>query len=196
MLPLAVSRSPLRPLWTMNESTTPGAADQSLDEDTVAELVKRADRAAKANINGDHRLYFSLFDHPDDYTLMPPNGGPTWHGFGLTDADIEEGGTFFAAGEAALEVEQTYVAGEPGGVGGYRAAARRGRRDAGTGLVAAAHAGVPPVRRPVGNRPPACRSAGPRDFDGAPRPAGSRREHPRRWVDMPLSLPAVLRRRS
>jgi len=95
----------------MNESTTPGAADQSLDEDTVAELVKRADRAAKANINGDHRLYFSLFDHPDDYTLMPPNGGPTWHGFGLTDADIEEGGTFFAAGDAALEVEQIYVAG-------------------------------------------------------------------------------------
>ena len=43
---------------------------------------------------------------------MPPNGGPTRHGFDLTDEDIAEGGTFFESGEAWLDVEQTYVSGD------------------------------------------------------------------------------------
>ena len=68
--------------------------------------------AAVAYISGNHRRYFALFDHGDDYSLMPPNGGPTYHGFDLTDEDIEEGGHFFVSGEAQLDVEQTYVSGD------------------------------------------------------------------------------------
>ena len=43
----------------------------------VTELIARMDDAADAYIRGDHRHYFSLFDHPDDYTLMAPDGGET-----------------------------------------------------------------------------------------------------------------------
>ena len=75
----------------------------------VDELLTRMDDAAKAYIRGDHRRYFELFDHGDDFSLMPPYGGPTRHGFALTDDDIAQGGTFFVSGEAFLDVEQTYV---------------------------------------------------------------------------------------
>ena len=43
----------------------------------LAALVERMDEAADAYIRGDHHHYFSLFEHPDDYTLMPPYGGET-----------------------------------------------------------------------------------------------------------------------
>jgi ketosteroid isomerase-like protein len=77
----------------------------------VAGLIARMDDAADAYIRGDHRHYFSLFDHPDDYTLMPPYGGETRRGFGLTDEEIEEGGRFFESGEARLDVEHWYASG-------------------------------------------------------------------------------------
>ena len=37
----------------------------------------------------------ALFDHADDYTLMPPYGGETSHGFSPTDEEIEATSKFF-----------------------------------------------------------------------------------------------------
>jgi ketosteroid isomerase-like protein len=78
----------------------------------LAELVKIMGEAADAYIRGDVHHYFSLFEHPDDYTLMPPYGGETWHGFTLTDEVAAETSRFFASGEARLDVEATYVSGD------------------------------------------------------------------------------------
>ena len=78
----------------------------------VAELIARMDDAADAYIRGDHPRYFSLFDHPDDYMLMPPYGGQTRRGFGLTAEQIEEGSRFFESGEGRLDVERWYASGD------------------------------------------------------------------------------------
>jgi ketosteroid isomerase-like protein len=87
-------------------------SDPEITRSDVDELVGRMGDAADAYISGDHRRYFALFDHGDDYSLMPPTGGATRHGFGLTEEDIARGSTFFASGEARLDVEQSYVSGD------------------------------------------------------------------------------------
>ena len=82
-----------------------------ITEADLSELVKRMDEAADAYIRGDIHHYLSLFDHPDDYTLMPPYGGETTHGFTYTEEGAAETSNYFASGEATLEVEQSYVSG-------------------------------------------------------------------------------------
>ena len=79
-------------------STERQTTDSELDE-----LVRRMDEAADAYIRGDINHYVSLFDHPDDYTLMPPYGGETRRGFELTQEGAAETSRFFASGEARLE---------------------------------------------------------------------------------------------
>ncbi len=81
------------------------------DADVTA-LVARMDEAAASYIRGDVRHYFSLFEHPDDYTLMPPYGGETRHGFTLTEEGAAETSRYFASGEASLDVEASYVSGD------------------------------------------------------------------------------------
>jgi hypothetical protein len=70
------------------------------------------DEAADAYIRGDIHHYLSLFDLPNDYTLMPPYGGDTTHGFEYTDEGAAETRRFFASGEAKLELQQSYVSGD------------------------------------------------------------------------------------
>src|SRR5689334_560983 len=77
----------------------------------LAELIERMDHAAAAYIRGDLRHYLSLFDHPDDYTLMPPYGGDIERGYVPTEEQIEETSRFFESGEARLDVAETYVSG-------------------------------------------------------------------------------------
>ena len=77
----------------------------------LAELVERMDEAAASYIRGDIRHNLSLFDHPEDYTLMPPYGGETERGYAPTDEQIEETSQFFASGEARLDVVESYVSG-------------------------------------------------------------------------------------
>ncbi|NHC15917.1 nuclear transport factor 2 family protein [Motilibacter deserti] len=62
----------------------------AITADDLSALVARMTEAADAYIRplararrGDVRHYLSLFDHPSDYTLMPPYGGPTSVGFEL-----------------------------------------------------------------------------------------------------------------
>jgi ketosteroid isomerase-like protein len=78
----------------------------------LAELIERMDEAAAAYIRGDLRHYLSLFDHPEDYTLMPPYGGETQRGYSPSEEQIEETGRFFATGEARLDVVESYVSGQ------------------------------------------------------------------------------------
>ena len=82
-----------------------------IDEEQLAELIERMGEAADAYIRGDARRYFALFDHPDDYTLMPPYGGDTRHGFHVTEQDMDDLSRFFVSGQATLEVQETYVSG-------------------------------------------------------------------------------------
>lgn len=102
-------------------NTEPNNADQGHQDDRsnadrndaaqVDELIDRMGEAASAYIRGDIRHYLALFDHPDDYSLMPPYGGDTRFGFQPTEADLDETSRFFASGEATLDVQHTYVSG-------------------------------------------------------------------------------------
>jgi len=83
-----------------------------ITHEDLADLVRRMDAAAGAYIHGDLRGYVAQFDHGDDYTLMPPYGGETRHGFEYTDEAIESTRSYFASGEARLDVAQTYVSGD------------------------------------------------------------------------------------
>ena len=101
----------------------------TIDDEQLAELLDRMGEAASAYIRGDIRHYLALFDHPDDYSLMPPYGGETRQGFHPTAEDLEVTSRFFASGEAYLDVQHTYVSGDlvvlaaierqHGEVGGY-----------------------------------------------------------------------------
>jgi hypothetical protein len=62
----------------------------------VGKLVDRVREATGALMEGDVRRYFALVDQAPDYTLMPPTGGPTRHG----------------RGDGDLELEQSYVSGD------------------------------------------------------------------------------------
>jgi ketosteroid isomerase-like protein len=86
--------------------------ESDITESELAELVARMGEAADAYIRGDHLHYFSLFDHPDDYTLMPPSGGETRHRFEPSEEAVAESSRFFASGEARLELERSYVSGD------------------------------------------------------------------------------------
>lgn len=86
--------------------------EPQITESGLAELVRLMDEAADAYIRGDIHRYLSLFDHPDDYTLMAPYGGETTHGFEFTEEGAAETARFFASGEAGLELEQSYVSGD------------------------------------------------------------------------------------
>src|SRR4051812_8269415 len=89
-----------------------GAA-AAITESDLAELTARMDEAADAYIRGDFRRYLDLFEHAENYTLMPPTGGPTVHGFEGTEEQIEATSAFFAGpGEATWETEATYASGD------------------------------------------------------------------------------------
>jgi ketosteroid isomerase-like protein len=83
-----------------------------ITEAELAELVSRMDEAASAYIRGDIHHYLSLFDHPDDFTLMPPYGGETRVGHHYTEEEAAETSQFFASGQAKLEVEHVYSSGD------------------------------------------------------------------------------------
>lgn len=78
----------------------------------IDELVATMDEAVGAYIRGDIRHYLSLFDHPDDYSLMPPYGGETVQGYSPSEEAIEETSRFFVTGEGHLELQHTYTSGD------------------------------------------------------------------------------------
>ena len=113
----------------MSRHSNPTSDIPGVDDQQLAELLDRMSAAAAAYIRGDIRRYIGLFDHPDDYSLMPPYGGETRIGYRPTESDLEATSRFFAWGEATLEVQHTYSSGDlvvlvaverqHGEVGGY-----------------------------------------------------------------------------
>jgi hypothetical protein len=85
--------------------------EQQITDAELNELVQRMDEAAGAFIRGDIEHYVSLFDHADEYTLMGPTGGETVRGFDSSEERLAQFRDFFAAGEARLEVAETYTSG-------------------------------------------------------------------------------------
>ena len=82
------------------------------DED-LAELAARVREATGALIRGDVRRYLALVPSAEDYTLMPPTGGETRHGFDSSAESIEALESFFAgAGEGDFDLEESYVSGD------------------------------------------------------------------------------------
>jgi ketosteroid isomerase-like protein len=87
------------------------STDDAITQAELDGLASRMDEAADAYIRGDVHRYLALFDHPDDYTLMPPYGGATVHGFAYSEEGARETSRFFASGEARFELEGSYASG-------------------------------------------------------------------------------------
>ena len=84
-----------------------------ITDDDLGRLVERVRASARALMQGEVRTYFALVNQAPDYTLMPPNGGPTRHGPDSSPASVEALEEFFAGGgEVGLELEQSYVSGD------------------------------------------------------------------------------------
>ena len=96
----------------LGASIPPMPNEPEITDAELAELVSCMNEAADAYIRGDIHRYLSLFDHPDDYTLMPPYGGETSVGYHFSEEAAAETSRFFASGEAKLEVQATYRSGD------------------------------------------------------------------------------------
>lgn len=72
-------------------------------------LTRIAAESARAYFDGDLDTYAALVDHAEDFSLMPPFGGPTVHGFVLSDESRASTRSTFHGGDVAVEVEAAYV---------------------------------------------------------------------------------------
>jgi ketosteroid isomerase-like protein len=75
----------------------------------VDELTRIARESAQAYFDGDLDTYAGLVRHDHDFSLMPPFGGPTVHGFTLDDTSRESTRRTFHGGEVTVDVEAAYV---------------------------------------------------------------------------------------
>ena len=79
-------------------------------DDTLAELTRIARDSAQAYFDGDLDTYAGLVRHSDDFSLMPPFGGPTVRGFVLSDESRDSTRRTFRGGPVTVEIEAAYVA--------------------------------------------------------------------------------------
>jgi ketosteroid isomerase-like protein len=79
------------------------------DHPALAELIGMAQESAEAYLAGDLDTYATVLPHADDFTLMPPFGGPTRHGFVLDNETREATRATFRGGQVAVEVDASYV---------------------------------------------------------------------------------------
>jgi hypothetical protein len=86
-------------------------AHGNVTDEELAELIRRTAEAASAFIRGDMRRYLTLIKHADDYTLMAPFGGEPMRGFDASSECLEAIERYFQAGEAELELVQSYAPG-------------------------------------------------------------------------------------
>jgi ketosteroid isomerase-like protein len=82
------------------------ASDRVSDLD---ELTHIAQESAQAYFDGDLDTYAGLVQHSADFSLMPPFGGPTRHGFTLDDEARENVRSTFHGGAVTVEVDAAYV---------------------------------------------------------------------------------------
>jgi len=73
------------------------------------ELTRIAQESAQAYFDGDLDTYAGLVRHADDFSLMPPFGGPTVRGFVLSDESRESTRSTFHGGDVQVDVEAAHV---------------------------------------------------------------------------------------
>jgi ketosteroid isomerase-like protein len=84
-----------------------------INDEELGELVERVREATRGLMQGDVRRYFALVNEAPDYTLMPPTGGPTRHGFDPSPANVDALEKFFSGGgDGDFELEQQYASGD------------------------------------------------------------------------------------
>ena len=79
------------------------------DHPALVELRRIAQESAEAYLAGDLDTYARVLPHADDFTLMPPFGGPTRHGFVLDDETRVATRNTFRGGRVDVEVDASYV---------------------------------------------------------------------------------------
>jgi ketosteroid isomerase-like protein len=79
------------------------------DHPALAELIRMAQESAEAYLAGDLDTYARVLPHAEDFTLMPPFGGPTRHGFVLDNEAREATRATFLGGQVEVEVNASYV---------------------------------------------------------------------------------------
>ncbi len=79
------------------------------DHSSLSELSRIAQESAEAYLAGDLDTYATVLPHADDFTLMPPFGGPTRNGFVLDDETREATRSTFRGGHVEVEVDASYV---------------------------------------------------------------------------------------
>lgn len=79
------------------------------DRPALVELTRIAQASAEAYLAGDLDTYARVLLHADDFTLMPPFGGPTRQGFVLNDETREATRSTFHGGRVEVEVDASYV---------------------------------------------------------------------------------------
>jgi len=101
-----VSMNPAQPAG--QTTTTP----EQVSDDELAGLVELMDEATDAYISGRTHHYFSLFDHPAEYSLMPPYGGETRTDMRRDEESIAEISRFFVSGEGRFDLQHAMRSGE------------------------------------------------------------------------------------
>lgn len=79
------------------------------DHPALAELVRMAQESAEAYLAGDLDTYEQVLSHADDFTLLPPLGGPTRRGFVLDDETREATRRTFRGGRVQVDLDASYV---------------------------------------------------------------------------------------
>jgi ketosteroid isomerase-like protein len=85
---------------------------RNVTDEELAELIRHTAEAASAFMRGDMCTYLTHIRHADDYTLMAPFGGEPTHGFDASSERLEAMERYFQAGEADLELVQSYTSGD------------------------------------------------------------------------------------
>ena len=84
---------------------------ESLPDKDVDSFVTQAEEAAGAYVRGDMERYLELVHHADQFTLVPPHGGPaTRHEHRAESVRANAG--FIQGGEARLEHVETHAWGD------------------------------------------------------------------------------------
>jgi ketosteroid isomerase-like protein len=87
-------------------------ASTTFTDDDLAQLIRDTKEAAVTYIRGEIRRSLDLLPHASDYSLMPPYGGETMHGYNPTPEQIETTTRFFEGpGEAEFDIEAIYTSG-------------------------------------------------------------------------------------
>lgn len=68
-----------------------------------------AQESAEAYLAGDLDTYARVLPHADDFTLMPPFGGPVRQGFVLDDETRQATRSTFRGGQVKVEVDGSYM---------------------------------------------------------------------------------------